>query len=263
MPENLPVDFRGRFTGRVEAYRRYRSRFPREIIPLLREKCGLAPEHVIADIGAGTGMFAELFLENGNPVFAIEPNAEMRAACAELRSGYPQLACIDATAEATSLSDHSVDFVTAGRSFHWFNHQKCRPEFLRILRPNGWVVIASIGPVRSSEAVIRDHSAFLQKFDVSSSRAHSHEEIGNLTRAFFSGTEMHEAEFKGVDRLDFEGFVGHNLSISLTPPPGHPRFTEFQEAMRDFFDRHQSGGILSLPTSCEVYFGQPQFAKRL
>ena len=31
-------------------------------------------EHMVADVGAGTGMLAELFLEHGNAVVAIEPN---------------------------------------------------------------------------------------------------------------------------------------------------------------------------------------------
>jgi hypothetical protein len=38
----LPVNPTERFTGRVDAYRRYRSRYPREIIPWLRERCGSA-----------------------------------------------------------------------------------------------------------------------------------------------------------------------------------------------------------------------------
>ena len=45
---------------------------------------------------AGTGMVAELFLENGNAAIAAEPNAEMRAACARWLSRYLGLRVVNA-----------------------------------------------------------------------------------------------------------------------------------------------------------------------
>lgn len=243
-----------RFTGRVEAYRRFRSRFPRHVIRLLEDRCALTSGCVIADLGAGTGMFSELFLENGNTVFAVEPNAEMRAACNELRPSYPRLYCVDATAESTGLPDRSVDFVTAARAFHWFDQEKCRPEFLRILRPKGFVVVASLGPRRGPEPVIREHEVLLCEYGVTAKRSWG--EIEESVRVFFSGCQVHKAQFSSVSELDFESFVGHNLSISVTPLPGHPRFPAFRQAVRDYFERHQSQGILALPVSCELYFAQ-------
>jgi SAM-dependent methyltransferase len=251
----FPADHTGRFTGRVEAYRRFRSRFPREIIPLLKNRCELAPASVIADLGAGTGMFSELFLKNANRVFAVEPNAEMRAACSELCSSYPRLTCVDTTAEATGLPDHSVDFVTAARAFHWFDQEKCRTEFLRILRANGWVVIALLGPRRGPEPVSREYEMLLHKYGLDFDAIPSPYDVENSARGFFSGCEVHQAQFFGVDELDFEGFLGQSLSASVAPQPGHPRFPAFQQALWDYFERQQSQGKLALPTSCELYFG--------
>jgi SAM-dependent methyltransferase len=252
----FPVNHTERFTGRVEAYRRFRSRFPREIIALLNDHCELMPACVIADLGAGTGMFSELFLENGNSVFAVEPNAEMRAACNELRSSYPRLTCVDATAEATGLPDRSVDFVTAARAFHWFDQGKCHPELLRILRPNGWVVIASLGPRHGPEPVTREYEALLREYGLDFDGRYSWCHIEDSARRFLSGCDMHKAQFVGVDNLDFEGVLGHSLSISVTPQRGDPRFSTFQQAIRDYFERHQFQGTLALPTNCELYFGQ-------
>ena len=31
--------------------------------------------------------------------------------------------------------------VTAGQAFHWFDREKERQEFVRILKPGGWVVL--------------------------------------------------------------------------------------------------------------------------
>ena len=56
-----------------------RPEYPAEVIAILRRDLGLEPRHVAADVGAGTGKLTKLFLENGNRVFALEPNAENRA----------------------------------------------------------------------------------------------------------------------------------------------------------------------------------------
>ena len=69
----------------------------------MTERCGLTREHLVADIGAGTGMLAELFLEHGNAVVAVEPNDGMRAACERLTSAWPGLTVRKATAEETGL----------------------------------------------------------------------------------------------------------------------------------------------------------------
>ena len=98
-----------RFTGRVADYERYRLRYPVGVLDILRERCGLLETSLVADVGAGTGMLAELFLENGNRVIAVEPNAEMREACERLRKRYTGLTVVAAAAEATTLEDASTE----------------------------------------------------------------------------------------------------------------------------------------------------------
>src|SRR5712664_3406649 len=67
-----------RFSDRVQNYVRYRPGYPAEVLDLLRAECGLRPSHIVADIASGTGAFTRLLLENGDSVFAVEPNAAMR-----------------------------------------------------------------------------------------------------------------------------------------------------------------------------------------
>ena len=67
-----------RFSDRVEHYARYRPGYPPEVIELMRRECGLKPSHFVADIASGTGLFTRLLLENGNSVYSVEPNPEMR-----------------------------------------------------------------------------------------------------------------------------------------------------------------------------------------
>ena len=126
-----------RFSDRVENYVRYRPGYPVEVIELLRAECGLRPDHVVADVASGTGIFTRLLLENGNRVFAVEPNAEMRAMGAQVLAGYEKCMMVAGTAEETTLGTASVDFVTAAQAAHWFDLKRTRAEFKRILLRGG------------------------------------------------------------------------------------------------------------------------------
>src|SRR6478736_2994011 len=110
-----------RFSDRVENYIRYRPDYPLEVVALLQSDCGLAPRHDIADIAFGTGIWTRHLLENGNPVFGIEPNEDMRQAGERLLAAFPKFTSIAGTAEKTTLADSSVDFVTAAQAAHWFD----------------------------------------------------------------------------------------------------------------------------------------------
>jgi Dimethyladenosine transferase (rRNA methylation) len=85
-----------RFSSRVENYIRYRPHYPPDIIKLLRDQCGLSTDSVVADIGSGTGILSELFLDNGNQVYAVEPNSEMRQAGERLLGHNPRFSSVAA-----------------------------------------------------------------------------------------------------------------------------------------------------------------------
>lgn len=108
-----------RFTGRVESYVRYRPSYPREVLDLLETECGLTSASVVADVGSGTGIMSELFLENGNRVIGIEPNEEMREAGERRLRHHPRFTSVAGTAEATTLDDACVDLVAAGQQQRW------------------------------------------------------------------------------------------------------------------------------------------------
>lgn len=124
-----------RFSDRVENYVRYRPGYPRALLECLAREHGLDPAHAVADIGSGTGILSELLLRNGNAVFGVEPNAEMRAAAERLLRGQAKFHSVDGRAEATTLPTASVDWITAAQAFHWFDVSAARREFRRILRP--------------------------------------------------------------------------------------------------------------------------------
>jgi ubiquinone/menaquinone biosynthesis C-methylase UbiE len=254
--DRKPRDHTKRFSQRVDVYRRFRSRYPRKIVDLLQERCGLNPTSVIADIGSGTGMLAEVFLENGNKVFAIEPNSEMRSACKELEASYSSLCCIDGTAEATTLPERSVDFVMAGRAFHWFNHKECRSEFVRILRQGGWVMFANEGRRKGAEPLLQDFEDLLMQYGSDYAATRAQFDMEGACRKFFVNCEIQRADFPSVQKLNYEELEGQTLSFSVIPLPEDPGFPAMRRALQDYFARYQSGGRVPVPTDCTIYFGQ-------
>ena len=118
-----------RFNNRVENYIAYRPKYPAAVAEFLRNELGLSAASVVADVGSGTGILSELLLRAGCTVFGVEPNEAMREAAEELLQAYPNFKSVHGTAEATTLDDSSVDFVTAGQAFHWFDIEGARREF--------------------------------------------------------------------------------------------------------------------------------------
>jgi len=150
-----------RFSDRVENYILSRPSYPPQVLETMRNECALTAGSLIADIACGTGIFTRLLLENGNAVFGVEPNREMREAAVRLLAAYPRFEAVDASAEATTLPDHSVDIVTAAQAAHWFDLAATRREFARILKPGGWVVLIWNQRVTDSTEFLRSYEKLL------------------------------------------------------------------------------------------------------
>jgi SAM-dependent methyltransferase len=241
------------FSGRVENYIKYRPGYSPALLELLSSSYGLTPDSVIADMGSGTGILTELFLKNSNPVFAVEPNDEMRSAAEKLLGSYPKFTSMAAQAEASGLEAHSVDFVTAGQAFHWFDRPAAKVEFIRILKPGGWVVLAWNG-ARSDTPFLKEYDEFWRTA-LKGARGTREEENDDIV-SFFSGRAERTA-LDGIHQdLDFEQFTGRVQSISMSIPPSEPGHESFMEKVRDMFERHQANGKVRISYDIEVVIGQ-------
>jgi ubiquinone/menaquinone biosynthesis C-methylase UbiE len=245
-----------RFSGRVADYERYRSRYPSQVIDILVERCGLTRDDLVADIGAGTGMFAELFLQFGNAVVAVEPNSEMRAACEKLAAAWPGLTVKDGTGEQTGIEDASVDLIAVGRAFHWFALKRTRPEFQRILKPGGWVVLASNSRVRDDSPISQAYEAVLREHGTDYAANRERYEIAPRVDTFFAGGELFRSEIAGEQKLTLEEFLGLTQSFSVTPTPDHPKYEGMQKALRAFFVQWQKDDVVTLRTMCRIACGR-------
>ncbi|MET0805270.1 MAG: methyltransferase domain-containing protein [Acidimicrobiales bacterium] len=111
-----------------------RPSYPSAVFDLLADELGLGPETDVLDLAAGTGKLTEDLVARGARVVAVEPVAAMRERLVAL---LPDIDARDGTAEALPLDDASVDLVTVGQAFHWFDAPTALAEIRRVLRPGG------------------------------------------------------------------------------------------------------------------------------
>lgn len=244
-----------RFSDRVENYVRYRPGYPPEVLQTLRNECGLSPRHVIADVASGTGIWTQILLENGNPVFGVEPNAEMRAAGERLLAEFSKFKSIPGTAEATSLPDHSLDFVTAAQAAHWFDRERGRREFIRILRRHGWLVLIWNERVTDSTAFLRDYEQMLLKYGTDYQEIR-HERTTDEICLFFDPAPFQERVFNMRQEFDYAGVEGRLLSSSYAPGPDHPQHTSMLRELRRVFEAHAVNDRATFEYKTRLYFGQ-------
>lgn len=253
------TDSTQRFSSRVENYIRYRPRYPQQILEVLSRECGLTAASVVADIASGTGLLAKVFLENGNRVIGIEPNKEMREAGERLLQAYKQFSSRDGTAEATGLPDRSVDFITAGQAAHWFEREKARREFVRILKPGGWVALIWNDRSTESTPFLRDYEQLLRTYGTDYEQVrHVGLDTAEQISDFFSPARARLASFPNCQVFDYDGLQGRLLSSSYTPQENHPNFAPMLSALRVLFDKYQQNGQVTFEYETRMYFGQPQ-----
>jgi SAM-dependent methyltransferase len=223
---------------------------------LLRDECGLAPEWAIADVGSGTGILTRLFLENGNFVYGIEPNAEMRRAGEEFLAAYPKFRSVVAAAEATTLPDASVDLVTAAQAFHWFDPPAAREEFARILRPSGWVAVIWNERKKALGPFAEEYEQLLRTYGTDYARvSETYPEPERMAQLFGAGNFRH-GSFPNEQRMDFDALRGRLLSSSYAPAMGHANHEPMLAELRRVFDRHAKNGRVRFEYDTHVYFGR-------
>jgi SAM-dependent methyltransferase len=239
-----------RFSSRVEAYARYRPSYPPETLALLERECGLTAACKIADIGSGTGLLARLFLDFGCEVTAVEPNLAMRAAGERTLSGEPRFHSVEGRAEATTLPDSSVDFVTAGQAFHWFEPAAARAEFQRILQPAGWVVL--IWNERLvTPGFMAEHEGLLNKF----AREKSHPAEADFN-AFYGHSNWRLERIPNRQSLNEEGLRGRIESSSWSPLPGWDGYDSMLQEITQLFRKYEQDGRVTIEYETHIYHGR-------
>ena len=250
------ADAKQRFSSRVADYVRYRPGYPPALIDVLRKHCSFTPEHIIADIGSGTGLLSKVFLENGNRVIGLEPNSEMRAAGDEFLADYRNFSSVNGSSEATTLLDASVDFITAAQAFHWFEPNATRKEFARILKPGGWVVVMWNDRRISETAFGRAYEDLLVRYGTDYTKVKDAYPETHDMENFFGKRSFHSHELPNFQEFDFDGLAGRVRSSSYAPKEGHANYEPMMAALRKLFDASQKFGRVRMEYTTQIYFGR-------
>jgi SAM-dependent methyltransferase len=250
------ADGKQRFSNRVADYVRYRPSYPSALVDLLRDECGLRPDCVIADVGSGTGILSKMFLENGNHVFGVEPNDEMRRAGEEYLSAFKKFSSIVGSAEATTLADASLDFVTVAQAFHWFEPAAAHTEFQRILRREGFVVIVWNDRLFDTTPFLREYEALLHRFGNDYAKVSESYPRQAQIQEFFAPNTFSHKSFPNFQEFDFDGVRGRLRGSSYVPSPDQPAFAPMMVELERIFNAHQQDGQVRMDYTTHVYFGR-------
>lgn len=243
-----------RFSNRVDNYIRYRPSYPDGIIDFLKTEIGLSNQTIIADIGSGTGQSSEIFLHNGNKVFGVEPNPEMREAAEKLFRERSNFISVVGTAEATTLADHSVDLIIAGQAFHWFDKALAKIEFKRIATPGAYVGL--IWNDRNLDSPFQKaYEKLLYEFAPEYDAVKNCNLNREMIAEFFLPNPFLIRSFRNSQTFDFDGLKGRLLSCSYCPLEQDANYKPLMDGLMKVFTEHQKASKVVFEYSCNLYYG--------
>ena len=249
-------DSKIRFSDRVENYIKYRPHYPTEIIDVLNEKIKFKKEWIIADIGSGTGISSELFVENSNTVFGVEPNNEMRLAAENYFKEKPNFKSINGSAENTTLKSKSLDLIISGQAFHWFDRKKTRKKICLIVKNDKDIVIFWNERKTERNSFQKEYESFLNKYC---------EEYGKVTQKNISLLQFEElfglknyslTKLENSQQFDFEGLKGRLQSSSYSPNSNNPIFRKMIESLHNLFNKYSIENLITFDYDTEIYCGK-------
>lgn len=245
-----------RFSDRVDNYVKYRPSYPQAVIDHLAKQCGLTEGSVIADVGSGTGIFSALLLAEGYKVYGIEPNEAMQSAAAQRFDGNPDFAPVNGTAEQTDLDDNSVDAIVCAQAFHWFDADKTKVEFKRILKACGKVALVWNNRNAEGDEFSVAYETLLKQDSIDYNKV-NHRNINDINfRAFFKDGEYEAIKYPNVQVFDEAGLLGRAFSSSYVPAEDTSEGKKFKKLLKGLFARYNQNGKVSFHYQTEVYVGK-------
>jgi ubiquinone/menaquinone biosynthesis C-methylase UbiE len=190
------------FPRGAEVYERVRPEYPDRAVDWAEERLGLGLGSIVLDLAAGTGKLTRALVARRLKVLAVDPSSEMLA---QLRTTLPDLEAREGTAEAIPLEDSTVDAVTVGQAFHWFDPQPALREIHRVLRPNGGLALFRNlrkvdDPVQAAwEEIVRDAKNSVRDQEAVDARS-------EIVRSGLFG-ELEELEDRWTQHLGVDEYV--------------------------------------------------------
>lgn len=249
----VAMDHTHRFDGKSDIYEKIRPAYADGLFAYFADTLHIPADSVVADIGAGTGIFTKQLLSCGYTVFAVEPNRDMREKAEKALSDNARFHSVCGTATDTTLPVGSVDLVTAAQAFHWFPPEEFRRECRRILRPDGMVML--VYNTRDKGADCTKALAEVYRTYNPTFHDYSNGISDEKCRAFFDGAcDVYRADNRQI--YDRQGYIDRALSSSYSLKEGDKDFAAYVKALGDIFDRYATDGHITVPTDTVAYIGK-------
>lgn len=245
------------FSSKVVDYVASRPDYPAALFEALRTDCHLQAGAVVADIGAGTGLLTQGLLAQGYTVTAIEPSDSMRAAADHALARIAGYSSAAGTAERLPLPDASVDLITAAQAFHWFDIAAARAEFLRVLKPQGHVVLVWNDRVPSDPLHIALDALFAQYGGAKRSAMLAHDERSEVP-AFFGANTPLERTWPHAHHLDEAALLSLVFSRSYMPDRQSSLGQQACAQLHGVFQRLAVNGVVAVRYTTVAILGRPQ-----
>lgn len=245
-----------RFSNKAEKYELYRPAYPEDSISKILELCNVIPSDnvKIADIGSGTGKFTKLLLDKEFMVYAIEPNEQMRTIAENKFINYKNFNSINKTAESTGLEDNSISIITVAQAFHYFDLDKVKKEFKRILKSDGKVVLLWNFRLRESN-FIKEYENII--YNLHSSKVKPTHAQDNMTdkvfKDFFENYEI--INISNSQEFDFESLWGRTLSNNHMPNENEPEYLQLYDDIKKLFNKYQKKGKVLFQYRTQIVVG--------
>ena len=229
-----------------------RPTYPPDAVARLVAELGIGPDKRVVDLAAGTGKLTRLLASTGASLVAVEPVGAMRAA---LSAALPDVEAVAGTAEAIPLPDASVDAVTVGQAFHWFDGDAALAEIHRVLRPGGrlglvWnVKDESVDWIEKLGGIMESYRG-----DAPRVASGAWKEAFDRTRLF---TPLERARFSFVHEADFAAVVARVTSVSFIASLPPAEFARVVERVRTLLATHpetQGRTTFELPYRTGAYW---------
>ncbi len=244
-----------RFSYRAESYDKFRPNYPVALIEFLHSSVPIQPDHVIADIAAGTGIFTEQIAKWGNRVYVVEPNPYMREMALKRLAIFEHCTFLDGTAESTGLPDHSVDVIVSAQAFHWFDLVKTKAEFKRVGRNS--LQVAVVWNLRNTESPFEvEYEAFIRAYAVDYLNVSQRKMNTADVLSFFAPEIPEYRVFGHVDFLTREQLHGRTRSYSFMPDETSPIMPEISASLTALFHAHQQDGMVRLSYKTRLFVGK-------
>jgi len=246
-----------KFADKAENYDKYRLNYSNEILKCFYDY-NFDKNSIIVDIGSGTGKLAKIFLENGNIVYAVEPNDNMRNMAISSLNGFQNFISINGSSEKTTLQENTIDFIVVGQAFHWFDPPKALEEFKSLLKNNG--VLALIWYNRKTNSIfMNEYEEFLIKYFPKYNEKNHRDIRGNISdekiKKYFV-KDYRKIILENKRELNFNELFGGFLSASYSPKEETKEYYESKNILEILFNKYNINNKVDFEYETIIYIGR-------